>query len=464
MKKIFQKTLCCLCAVLLVCSLIPSAFAAAAATSGTCGDDAAWTLKDGVLTISGSGRVTSFSGWKMQRLSIKSIVVEEGITSLCTYAFEGCSAAATVSLPSTLTNIGAAAFSNCQSLTEVTIPEGVQTIGTNCFTRCTGLVSITLPSTLTALADSAFGSCSSLTNVTLSEGIEVLSQSAFMNCSALASITIPSTVTKIEPGIFFNCGKLMSVYFLGDAPEVAPASMQSTPGNNPSFANRVTLYYKADANGWSSPAWNGYQTALWNDSDSPFLDVTDSMYCYDAVLWALENEVTAGTKTESAPGAGDGLFSPELTCSRGQVVTFLWRANGKPAPVSTSNPFSDVTEDDYYYQAVLWAVEKGVTTGTKDESCFGAGDGLFSPDKTCNRAEVLTFLWRANNKPAANGTSAIAAGYADTEYYKAAVSWADTTGLLVNNSTFVPADDCPRADIVTYLYLDAAEKTTEAGR
>ena len=455
MKRIFKKTLCCLCAALLVCSFVPTA-SAATATSGDCGDDATWTLKDGVLTIRGSGKMTSFTGWKTQRLSITSIVVEEGITSLCTYAFEGCSAAATVSLPSTLTNIGAGAFSNCQSLTEIVLPEGVQTIGTNSFTRCTGLVSITLPSTLTALADSAFATCSSLTNVTLSEGIEVLSQSAFMGCSALTSITIPSTVTTIEPGIFFNCTRLVSVYFLGDAPEVAPASMQSTPGNNPSFANRVTLYYKADANGWSSPTWNGYQTALWNDSDSPFLDVTDSAYYYDAALWALENGITQGTRLESAPGAGDGLFSPERTCTRGEVVTFLWRAHGKPAPVSTSNPFSDVAEGDYCYEAVLWAVEQGITTGTQEESYFGAGDGLFSPDRTCMYGEILTFQWRANGKPEATGASTLAAGYVDSDFYKASVAWADTNGLLVNNSAFVPTDGCPRADVVTYLYLDAA--------
>ncbi|MGN1001449.1 MAG: leucine-rich repeat protein [Oscillospiraceae bacterium] len=454
MKHICRKSLCVLFTVLLLVGIVTPALAADAPVSGSCGDDVTWTLDNGVLTISGSGRMITFTGWKNLRASITSIVVEEGITSICTYAFEGCSAATSVSLPSTLTNIGAAAFSNCQSLTEVIVPEGVQTIGTNAFTRCTSLVSITLPGTLTALADSAFGTCSSLTNVTLSEGIEVLSQSAFMNCSSLASITIPSTVTKIEPGIFFNCVKLLSVYFLGDAPEVAPATMQSTPGNNPSFADRVTLYYKVNTNGWTSPTWNGYKTALWNDSDSPFLDVAESDYYYDAALWALENGVTTGTQAESAPGAGDGLFSPADTCTRGQVVTFLWRAMGQPEPASTHNPFSDVTEGDYFYQAVLWAVEQGITTGTKEESYFGAGDGTFSPADTCQRGQVLTFLWRADGKPEAEETSALASGYADTEYYKAAVAWADTTGLLVNDSAFVPTDGCPRADIVTYIYLD----------
>ena len=460
MKRVFHKILCCLFAVLLACSLVPSAWAANTATSGTCGDNVTWTLDNGVLTISGSGRMTASSGWKYLKSSITSIVIKEGITSICVSAFDGCAAATSVSLPGTLTNISANAFCNCKSLVSLDLPEGLLTIGGNSFTGCDSLVSVTLPSTLTALADSAFGHCSSLTSVKFSEGLVELSQSAFMGCNALTSITIPSTVTRIGAGVFFNCTKLMNVYFLGNAPEeIMPASTQSTPANNPSFASRVTLYYKADTNGWTSPTWNGYKTALWNDSDSPFLDVAESDYCYDAILWALENDVTTGTKAESFPGAGDGLFSPAGTCTRGQVVTFLWRAKGKPEPASTYNLFSDVTEDDYFYQAVLWAVEQGITNGTQDESYFGAQDGLFSPDKDCNRAEVLTFLWRANGKPEANGVSSIASDYADTEYFKDAVSWADTTGLLVNNKVFVAIEACPRADIVTYIYLDANEKS-----
>ena len=457
MKRIFKKTLCCLFAVLLMCGFTPSSLAAGAATSGSCGDNAAWTLSSGVLRISGSGKMTASSGWKYLKSSITSIVVEEGITSICTSAFEGCSAATSVSLPGTLTNIGANAFCNCKGLTEIDIPEGVRTIGGNAFTNCTGLIRVTLPGTLTTLADSAFNHCSALTDLTLSEGIEDLSQSTFMGCSSLVSIVIPSTVTVIGPSVFFNCTKLVNVYFSGDAPEVTPASTQSTPANNPSFADRVTLYYKADASGWTSPAWNGYKTALWNDSDSPFLDVAESAYYYDAALWAAENGVTLGTQTESSPGAGDGLFSPAATCTRGQVVTFLWRASGEPKPASTYNPFSDIKSGDYYYDAVLWAVEQGITTGTKDESNLGAGDGAFSPDAACKYAEVITFLWRANGKPNANGTSAVAADYADTLYYKAPVAWADTSGLLVNNSTFDPISDCPRADIVTYLYRNAAD-------
>lgn len=146
--------------------------------------------------------------------------------------------------------------------------------------------------------------------------------------------------------------------------------MQSTPANNPSFADRVTLYYKADANGWTSPTWNGYKTALWNDSDSPFLDVAESDYYYDAALWALENGVTSGTKTESFPGAGDGLFSPDAVCTRGQVVTFLWRAHGEPAPALNYNPFADVAGDEYFYQGGSLGGRAGHYHRNQSRICF----------------------------------------------------------------------------------------------
>ena len=112
---------------------------------------------------------------------------------------------------------------------------------------------------------------------------------------------------------------------------------------------------------------------------NPFTDVSKSAYYYKAVLWALENGITTGT--------GKDKFSPEATCTRGQVATFLWRAQGKPTPTSSNNPFNDVNSDAYYYNAILWAVEKGVTNGT--------GKGRFSPDASCTRGQIVTFLYRA---------------------------------------------------------------------
>ena len=109
-----------------------------------------------------------------------------------------------------------------------------------------------------------------------------------------------------------------------------------------------------------------------------FTDVAEGEYYYDAVAWAVANKITAGTSATT--------FSPNDGCTRGQVVTFLWRSAGEPEPTSSTNPFKDVKADDYFYKAVLWAVEKGITMGTDKTH--------FSPDDTCTRAQVVTFMFR----------------------------------------------------------------------
>ena len=114
-------------------------------------------------------------------------------------------------------------------------------------------------------------------------------------------------------------------------------------------------------------------------TDNPFTDVKDGAYYYQAVLWAVEKGITTGTSATT--------FRPDATCTRGQIVTFLWRFNEQPEPTKTDNPFTDVPVGQYYYTAVLWAVEKGVTKGTSADK--------FSPDSTCTRAQIVTFLYRA---------------------------------------------------------------------
>ena len=160
----------------------------------------------------------------------------------------------------------------------------------------------------------------------------------------------------------------------------------------------------------------------------PFTDVAAGAYYADAVQWALDNGVTTGTTATT--------FSPNDTCTRGQVVTFLWRAKGEPAPKSENNPFKDVKPGDYYYKAVLWAVEQGITTGTSATA--------FSPKDTCTRAHIVTFLWRCLGQPGLTGQGS---------WYDDAVNWANGAGLLSGTAqTFSAGANCPRADVVTYLF------------
>ena len=160
---------------------------------------------------------------------------------------------------------------------------------------------------------------------------------------------------------------------------------------------------------------------------NPFEDVSEYDDYYDAVMWAYANDVTSGVTADT--------FAPKATCNRGQVVTFLWRASGRPEPKTASNPFTDVRQDSYCYKAVLWAVENGITNGTSATT--------FSPTNPCTYAHVVTFLWRANGQPS-EPTS-------DNAWYAEAVSWANERGLLAGYS-FNPAAPCPRACIVIYLY------------
>lgn len=170
-----------------------------------------------------------------------------------------------------------------------------------------------------------------------------------------------------------------------------------------------------------------------------FEDVSRRDYFYDAVNWAVENGITTGTS--------DSRFSPDAPCTRAQVVTFLWRAAGSPK-VSGGNPFADVSTSDYYYDAVLWAVREGITVGT--------GDGKFSPDATVTRGQTAAFLHRAAGEPAAYGSSFT--DVAATAYYADAVSWAAREGITggTGDGKFSPDAPCTRAQIVTFLYRQYA--------
>ena len=172
-------------------------------------------------------------------------------------------------------------------------------------------------------------------------------------------------------------------------------------------------------------------------SQKGFNDVKPGDYFYDAVNWAVEKGITTGTSATT--------FSPNASCTRAQIVTFLWRASGSPEPKTASNPFTDVAANAYYCKAVLWAVENGITTGTSATT--------FSPDAPCTRAQGVTFLWRANGSKAAS-TAASFTDVASDAYYAPAVAWAAEQNVTggVGNGLFSPDTTCTRAQIVSMLY------------
>ena len=175
-----------------------------------------------------------------------------------------------------------------------------------------------------------------------------------------------------------------------------------------------------------------------SDKEKPtFIDVLPGAYYYEAVEWAVANGITNGITATT--------FCPDMGCTRAQMVTFLWRAAGKPVPATTEMPFKDVAKGAYYYDAVLWAVENGITNGTSATT--------FSPDATVTRAQTVTFLWRMQKSPDVDGTMKFVDVKQDA-YYAEAVLWAVEEGITFGTSatTFSPDADCTRAQIVTFLW------------
>ena len=218
-KRIFSFVL----AVLMIASLLPAtALAANIVDSGTCGAEGngsnlTWTLDSkGVLTISGRGGMRDYGSsdapWYGSRSRVKSAVIADGVTSIGSDAFQGCTSLTSVTIPDSVTSIGGWAFYYCTSLTSVTIPDGVTSIGEQAFSCCTSLTSVTIPNGVTSIGENAFNGCTSLTSVTLPNSVTSIGKSAFSGCTSLTSVTLPNSVTSIGDGAFASCTSLTGIW------------------------------------------------------------------------------------------------------------------------------------------------------------------------------------------------------------------------------------------------------------
>lgn len=180
---------------------------------------------------------------------------------------------------------------------------------------------------------------------------------------------------------------------------------------------------------------------------NPFVDVTSGDYFYNAVLWAYNHKPERITLGKDATH-----FVPNEPCTRGQIVTFLWRANGCPEPKSSSNPYKDVSRDSYYYKAVLWATENGIA--------YGYGDDVFAPNEPCTRAQAVAFLWRSNGKVMPTGNAPVFSDIAELNAdFRNAIRSAAEKGVVLGmgDGTFCPNNTCTRANIITFLYRYLAD-------
>ena len=301
-KRIFSLIL----ALALLCTLLPQAALTASAEtySGICGaegDNLTWSLdtETGLLTITGSGKMADYeypgnrAPWYDYRQSINAVSLPEGLTS-----------------------IGDWAFAFCSALTDVTIPDSVTSIGNYAFYGCSALTSVTIPDSVSIISSSAFGYKSNELDV--------------------------SDHVRMDSFTIYGYNGIAAQTYAEE---------------------------------------NGFTFISLDNAVGEFVDVTPGDYFANPVLWAINHEpaITAGVGVHS--------FGPNNSCTREQIVTFLWAAQGKPEPTSTVSPFSDVAIGDWFCNPILWAAENGVTAGI--------GEGLFGVYNTCTRAQIITFLYKA---------------------------------------------------------------------
>ena len=262
---------------------------------------------------------------------------------------------------------------------------------------------------------------------------------------------VVSTYDGYKVRLYLNGDKVAEVSAAGGLSDVAFEELSVNIGGGSRFADSYLLNALA-GNSYVNLArvYTGvltddevkeaYEKATSKRASQIFRDVEAGAFYEDPVSWAVARGVTAGT--------GPDTFSPEDGCTRGQVVTFLWRAAGSPEPSGKTNPFRDVGESDYYFKPVLWAVENGITAGT--------GKTTFSPSDTCTRGQIVTFLWRSSGNPAPSSSSNPFSDVKSGDYFADAVLWAVERSITLGTgkTTFSPSDTCTRGQVVTFLYRD----------
>ena len=349
----------------LLCACLPHlSLSVRAADSGKCGDNLYWTFdrSTGELAITGRGDMTSWSvytdaPWNSFRDSIRTLSLSENLKSISAYAFYECNNLSHVVIPDSVTRISKFAFEQCDALSYVIIGSGVKSIGEGAFRNNNNLTSVMIT------AEKFSFDTESSTHLG-APGATTIYAGKGTTAAQYAEKWSYSLIVDVQPGAFYTTAVMWAA---GSGITSGTDKTHFSPNSTCTRAQVVTFLWRTK--GSPSP----------RSTNNPFTDVKQTAFYYNAVLWAVENNITSGT--------GNTTFSPNKGCTRGQVVTFLWRAKGSNSPQSWGNPFKDVNTDAFYYTAVLWAVENGITSGTSKTS--------FAPGKTCTRGQIVTFLSRA---------------------------------------------------------------------
>ena len=424
MKYTISRTVCLILAVLTVVGTMFSLPAAALPLAHS------WSYD----VIDGEAMILGYSG-PGGDLTIPETLDGYRVTMINSEAFEYKDTITSVKIPESVRFVGSGAFLCCSNLKQVSLPSGTKEISSDLFMSCTSLESISIPSGVTSIGRSAFRECRKLTKITLPKGVTVIGNSAFMRCDSLTEITIPDSVTSIGESAFLLCSSLKKI-------TIGRGVMTLGWDAFSDCTSLKDIYFMGTREKWKS--FGDIQipsgAVVHYENQTSFNDVPDDAYYAEPVKWAIGKGITSGTSAVT--------FSPNDGCTRGQVVTFLWRLAGSRNAVGSSR-FSDVLLSDYFYKPVLWATEKKITSG--------ATPNKFAPTDTCTRGQIVTFLWRAAGSPRAIATGDFFRDVHPDDYYYTAVVWATQKGITKGTSAtmFSPSKTCTRAEVVTFLYRNA---------
>ncbi len=471
----------------------------------------------GILEITGTGPMPDFSvyndsrPWHEFKDYIYGVYIDDKVTYIGKHAFEHCGYILEVYLGESLETIGSHGFSGCyclesvefpsclktiedygfssSGLRNVVIPDTVETLGMRVFESCPKLETAYVGAGVTSMGIDVFDSCDRLQTAELAEGVTELPAGTFHSCDTLQKVVLPESLTTIGYDALSHIGSLqvvripskvesLPVELFWDTSLVCvtlPAELKNVYAC--AFENVKTLdhiFFCGTEEQWNAVNISGsanealYNATIHFESDedisyrytkdmekyiycnicnkdigkgtvyTTFHDISYDQYYFTPVAWAAEAGITTGTTPFT--------FAPDKVCTRAQIVTFLWRAKGCPMPTAAECAFTDVSRNAYYYLPVLWAVEQGITTGVNATE--------FKPDSPCTRAQVATFLWRAEGSPEAQTTTSPFTDVIPNSYYEKAVLWATEKGITngTEPTTFSPDKECTRGQIVTFLF------------
>ena len=445
-----RKIISVLLSILMIITSVPlmavESFAAVPVKSGTTGE-CTWTLdSDGVLTISGNGKMKdySFNERKPWETSITKVVIENGVTSIGNWAFENCfsltsitildgvryigncaflccTSLTSITIPDSVTSIGDEAFEGCTSLTSVTIGNGVTSIGYKAFAYCRLLESVTIPDGVTGIGDSAFHSCTSLTSVTIPDSVTSIGNSAFQNCTSLKSVTIGNGVTRIGQSAFEDCTSLTSITIPDSVTSIGEETFRGC-----TWLTSVTI-----GNGVTRIGQSAFKDCTWLTSVTIGNGVKSIGYsafynCTSLTSVTIPNSVTRiGKKAFGYREYDNKLSNFTIYGIKGTAAEEYANSNGF---TFVERLFPDVASNDWYYNAVRFNVEKGYVTGYSN--------GTFGPSNNIQRQDFVLILARiaGADLSAYEGQNG---GFSDVQagaYYASAVAWAKDKGVVTGYS------------------------------